>query len=63
MQYGISIALFTWAGIWLDSKFPSVEPLFTLLGLGLGFTGATVSLVYQVLEPNRDKKSGREKEK
>lgn len=56
MQYGISIALFAWAGIWLDGKFPNLAPLFTLLGLALGFTGATVSLVYQVLEPNRKKK-------
>ena len=62
MQYGISIALFTWAGIWLDGKFPNLEPLFTLLGLGIGFTGATVSLVYQVIEPKRKKKPGREHE-
>jgi len=56
MQFGISIALFAWAGIWLDGKFRSLAPLFTLLGLALGFCGATVSLVYQVLEPDRKKK-------
>jgi hypothetical protein len=55
MQYGISIALFTWAGTWLDAKL-SLSPLFTLLGLLLGFVGGTVSLVYEVLGPQKKKK-------
>ena len=49
MQYGIAIALFTVGGRWLDGRFPSLEPLFTLLGFALGFIGGTASLIYQVL--------------
>ena len=49
MQYGAAIALFTWAGTWLDGKYRSMEPLFTLLGFFLGFIGGTVSLVYEVM--------------
>jgi hypothetical protein len=56
MQYGISIALFTAAGIWLDGRFPGLKPLFTLLGFGIGFVGGTASLIYQVLGTEREKK-------
>lgn len=55
MQFGISIALFTWAGTWLDAKL-SLSPLFTLLGFFLGFVGGTVSLVYEVLGSQKKKK-------
>jgi hypothetical protein len=54
MQYGLSIALFTWAGTWLDAKL-SLSPLFTLLGFLLGFVGGTVSLIYEVLGSNKKK--------
>jgi hypothetical protein len=30
-----------------------VRPLFTVLGLLLGFVGATTSLIYQVLGPRK----------
>ena len=56
MQYGISIALFTGAGIWLDGRFPDLMPLFTLLGFAIGFVGGTASLIYQVLGSEREKK-------
>ena len=54
IQLGVAIALFTWAGTWLDAKF-SLSPLFTLIGVFLGFVGGTVSLVYEVLGPKNKK--------
>jgi len=51
IQFGLTIALFTLGGIWLDGKFEGLRPLFTISGALLGFIGATVSLVYQVLGP------------
>lgn len=48
IQFGLTIALFTLGGVWLDGKVASVRPLFTVLGMLLGFAGATISLVYQV---------------
>ncbi|MHC4550125.1 MAG: AtpZ/AtpI family protein [Planctomycetota bacterium] len=53
IQFGLTIALFTLGGFWLDSKIESVRPLFTVLGLLLGFVGATTSLIYQVLGPRK----------
>ena len=55
IQFGVAVALFTWFGTWLDEKF-SLSPLFTLIGVFLGFTGATVSLIYEVLGSNHKKK-------
>lgn len=55
IQYAVSIAVFTLVGHWLDGKFPSVRPLFTVLGLLLGFAGATTSLIYQVSPPGKGK--------
>jgi hypothetical protein len=49
IQFGLTIALFTLGGVWLDGKVESVRPLFTVLGMLLGFAGATTSLIYQVL--------------
>lgn len=48
IQFGVAVALFTWAGTWLDEK-TGLSPLFTLLGLLLGFIGGTVSLIHDVL--------------
>jgi len=48
IQYGVVIALFTLGGIWLDGKVPRLRPLFTILGVLLGFAGATASLIFQV---------------
>jgi hypothetical protein len=55
IQFGLTIALFTLGGVWLDGKVPSVRPLFTVLGMLLGFAGATTSLIYQVLGPKKKK--------
>lgn len=55
IQYAVAIAVFTLAGYWLDGKFPRVRPLFTIVGLLLGFVGATTSLIYQVSPPGKGK--------
>ncbi len=55
IQFGFTIALFTLGGVWLDGKVESVRPLFTVLGMLLGFAGATTSLIYQVLGPKKKK--------
>ena len=56
IQFGVTIALFTLGGIWLDGKVEGLRPLFTVLGLLLGFVGATTSLIYQVLGTTKKKK-------
>jgi hypothetical protein len=56
IQFAVAIALFTLGGYWLDGKFPSVKPLFTVLGFLLGFVGATTSLIYQVAPPRKNEK-------
>jgi len=48
--------LFTLGGVWLDGKVESLRPLFTVLGLLLGFVGATTSLIFQVLGANKKTK-------
>ena len=55
IQYGVVIALFTLGGIWLDGKAPGLSPLFTILGVLLGFAGATTSLIFQVTGPRKRK--------
>ena len=59
-QYGLTIALFAFGGAWLDGK-AGTTPLFTIMGALVGFLGASVSLVHQVLGPtkqsNKSKKS------
>lgn len=54
-QYGLTIALFALGGIWLDGK-AGVTPLFTIMGALVGFLGASVSLVHQVLGPSKKSK-------
>jgi len=56
IQFGLTIALFTLGGVWLDGKVESVRPLFTVLGMLLGFAGSTASLIYQVLGQDKQKK-------
>ena len=56
IQFGLTIALFTLGGIWLDGKFEGLRPLFTVLGLRLGFTGAATGLIFQVLGPKKKTK-------
>ncbi len=47
IQFAAAILIFTYAGIWLDGK-TGWGPLFTILGVLLGFTGATTSLYFKV---------------
>lgn len=54
IQFAVAITGFTLAGYWLDSKVPSLKPLFTVLGFVVGFAGATASLYYQVFGSKRD---------
>ncbi|HEY4938419.1 MAG TPA: AtpZ/AtpI family protein [Actinomycetota bacterium] len=51
VQYMLTILLLTLAGIWVDGR-AGTKPLFTLVFLGLGFVGATWSLIHEVLGPN-----------
>jgi F0F1-type ATP synthase assembly protein I len=52
VQYAATILALTLAGIWLDGRLDT-DPLFTVALLLLGFVGATVSLVRQVLGPTK----------
>lgn len=47
LQFAVSVGVFTFAGYWLDGRAGTL-PLFTLLGVLLGFVGATISLVRHV---------------
>ncbi|MHC4957500.1 MAG: AtpZ/AtpI family protein [Planctomycetota bacterium] len=48
IQYGMTIALFALGGQWLDGRY-GTAPLWTVLLSLFGITGATISLVYQVI--------------
>lgn len=56
VQFAAAVALFTLGGVWLDRQFEGFRPLFTILGLLLGFAGASTSLYFQVFGHNRTKK-------
>ena len=51
IQYTLTILLLTLFGIWLDGRL-GTGWLFTLVLLLLGFVGATLSLIHQVLGPD-----------
>jgi len=51
IQYTLTILLLTLFGIWLDGRL-GTRWLFTLVLLLLGFVGATLSLIHQVLGPD-----------
>ena len=61
-QYGLTIALFAFGGAWLDGK-AGMTPLFTIMGALVGFLGASVSLVHQVLGPTKKSKNKSKKKK
>jgi F0F1-type ATP synthase assembly protein I len=48
VQFAAALVLFTLGGVWLDRRIESLSPLFTILGLLLGFAGATTSLYFKV---------------
>jgi len=43
LQFGATVALFTWGGFWLDRRL-GVVPLFTVIGLSVGFGAGFYSL-------------------
>jgi F0F1-type ATP synthase assembly protein I len=53
VQFGAAITVFALAGLWLDKRV-GTSPLFTVLGVLLGFAGGTISLVKAVGAANRD---------
>ncbi len=57
VQLGVAIALFTLLGVWVDKKFPSTEPLWTIVGFLLGATGGMTSLIYGVLRKTKTKQT------
>jgi hypothetical protein len=48
IQYGMTIALFALGGQWLDGRY-GTAPLWTVVLSLFGITGATISLIYQVI--------------
>jgi F0F1-type ATP synthase assembly protein I len=55
VEFAATVALLTLGGYWLDG-YTNTVPLWTLLGLGLGFAGALYRLIRQV-RPKRDETS------
>ena len=47
LQFAVSVGVFTGLGVWLDGRVGTL-PLFTILGVLIGATGATISLIRQV---------------
>ena len=47
VQFGVTVVVLALAGYWLDRRVGTL-PLFLLLGVFLGFLGATISLVRHV---------------
>ncbi len=61
-QLFVSVGLLTYAGLWLDRKAGTI-PLFTLIGLALGFGAGFYSVykTYKALFPsNEGKRAGRD---
>lgn len=67
LTFAVAVALFAWAGHWLDGRADS-SPLFLIVGVVLGLFGGFVHLV-KVLAPDllpfgrggrRDRRSGPE---
>jgi F0F1-type ATP synthase assembly protein I len=56
IQFAATLVIMTLAGHWLDTRLGTV-PLFLILGMLLGFLGATIALIRQV-SPPRDKGDG-----
>jgi F0F1-type ATP synthase assembly protein I len=52
VQFAATVVVLILAGIWADGRFHT-SPLFTIVGLFLGFGGATWNLVRTVLAPDR----------
>jgi len=48
-QMGVTIAIFTYVGLWLDKKFPNNHRIFTVIFSLLGVIGALYSTIKQVI--------------
>ena len=59
LQFFAAVGLFTFGGIWLD-KHCNTLPLFTLLGLALGFLGGLRALYLELY--GRKGKRGKQKD-
>jgi len=56
IQFGLTIGLFAWAGVWLDGKF-GWSPILTIVLTFVAFGGSMASLIYRVRDmESRDKK-------
>jgi len=54
IQMGIIIALFTWLGTWLDGKYHTKTPWFTI-GLSLfGVIASLVIIIREVIQMSKD---------
>ncbi len=54
IQMGIIIALFTWLGTWLDGKYQTKTPWFTI-GLSLfGVIASLVIIIREVIQMSKD---------
>jgi hypothetical protein len=59
VEFAVTIGLLTFGGFWLDGRMGTL-PLWTLLGLALGFAMALYRLIRQV-RPKADKTPDDEK--
>jgi F0F1-type ATP synthase assembly protein I len=54
IQMGVIIALFTWLGTWLDGKYNTKTPWFTI-GLSLfGVIAALVIIIREVIQMSKE---------
>jgi len=53
-QMGGIIALFCWLGIWLDEKFETETPWYTIVGSLLGVFGSLYAVLKQLLNKKNE---------
>ncbi|MFV1986254.1 MAG: AtpZ/AtpI family protein [Gemmatimonadota bacterium] len=61
MTLGLAVALFAWAGNWLDSRL-GTSPLFVLLGVFGGFGGGFWSMYSRLVLRGRESESDQDAE-
>jgi F0F1-type ATP synthase assembly protein I len=54
VQMGVTIAVFTVIGIWLDRKFPNHNSYYTVIFSLLGVFGAMYSTIKQVINFSKE---------
>jgi len=55
-QMGITIAVFTYIGLWIDQKFQNKNSLFTVIFSLIGVIGSLYTTIKQVLKFTEDRK-------